>query len=81
MEIYPEELDMENEHHGSPATFLDLEIEIKDFFYCLCFFFTKDAFYLEIVWKAFICSNISFNIIYGATFSNALQKLFDLLFI
>ena len=30
-EIYPKELDLKIEHYGSHATFLDLDIHIKNF--------------------------------------------------
>ena len=44
-------------HHGSHATFLDLEIEIKDGVFVYELFDKRDAFSFEIVRMPFICSD------------------------
>ena len=56
--IYPKELELKLEHHGSHATFLDLDIEIKNSVFVYKLFDKRDAFSFEIVRLPFIDSNI-----------------------
>ena len=72
-EIYPKELELKLEHHGNHATFLDLDIEIKDDMFVYKLFDKRDAFSFEIVRMPFICSNIPSNIFYSAIFSEILR--------
>ena len=48
-QIYPKELELKLEHHGSHATFLDLDIEIKEGIFVYKLFDKRDAFSFEIV--------------------------------
>ena len=68
-DIYPEELELKLEHHGTHATFLDLDIEIKDGIFVYKLFDKRDAFSFDIVRMPFICSNIPSNTFYSAIFS------------
>ena len=57
-------LDPRLEHHGTHATFLDLDIEIKDDIFVFKLVDKRDAFSFEIVRMPFICSEIPPNIFY-----------------
>ena len=48
-EINPKELDLKLEHHGSHASFPDLDIEVKDGIFVYKLFDKRNAFSFEIV--------------------------------
>ena len=71
--IYPKELDLKLEHEGIHATFLDLDITIRDGVFVYKLFDKRDQFPFFIVRMPFLCSNIPSSIFYGATFSEFLR--------
>jgi len=72
-EIYPPELQLKIEHHGNHATFLDLDITIKDGCFIYKLFDKRDTFPFFIVRMPHIDSNIPSTIFYGAIFSEILR--------
>ena len=71
--IYPEELDLKLEHEGTHATFLDLDITIRDRVFVYKLFDKRDNFPFLIVCMPHVASNIPSFIFYGATFSEILR--------
>ena len=72
-EIYPAELELKVEHHGTHATFLDLDISIKDGTFVYKLFDKRDAFPFFIVRMPQLSSNIPSFIFYGSIFSEILR--------
>ena len=71
--IYPPELQLKLEHHGSHATFLDLDINIVDGKFVYKLFDKRDAFPFSIVRMPQLESNIPSNIFYGSIMSEFLR--------
>ena len=71
--IYPQELELKVEHKGDHATFLDLDITIKDGIFVYKLFDKRDAFPFSIVRMPHRESNIPSNVFYGAIFSEILR--------
>ena len=57
-DIYPPELELKREHHGEHATFLDLDISIKDGQFSYKLYDKRDAFPFSIVRTPHLSSNI-----------------------
>ena len=72
-DIYPPELELKVEHQGTHATFLDLDITIKDNIFVYKLFDKRDAFPFSIVRMPHLSSNIPSNIFYGSVFSEILR--------
>ena len=72
-EIYPSALELKMEHHGERATFLDLDIFIKDNVFVYKLFDKRDAFPFFIVRMPYLCSNIPSFIFYGTFKSEVLR--------
>ena len=72
-EIYPPELELKIEHQGTHATFLDLDITIKDYIFVYKLFDKIDAFPFSIVRMPHLSSNIPSSIFYGSAFSEILR--------
>ena len=73
IEIYPPELELKLEHHGTSATFLDLHIEIKDNKFIYKLFDKRDKFPFFIVRLPQLNSNIPSTIFYGSIMSEFLR--------
>ena len=71
--IYPKELKLKCEHQGSHATFLDLDIEIKDGVFHYKLFDKRDNFNFFIVRMPDLSSNIPSYIFYGSILSEVLR--------
>ena len=71
--IYPKELELKIEHQGTHATFLDLDITIKDNIFIYKLFDKRDAFPFFIVRMPHLSSNIPSSIFYGSFFSELLR--------
>ena len=56
--IYPPELELETEHHGSHATFLDLDVSITDGNFLYKLFDKRDVFPFFIVHMPYLSSSI-----------------------
>ena len=69
--IYPPVLELKREHHGEHATFLDLDLLIKDGLYVYKLFDKRDPFF--IVRMPYISSNIPSFIFYGTFNSEVLR--------
>lgn len=67
--IYPPELHLKVEHHGTKATFLDLDIEIKDNIFIYKLFDKRDKFPFHIVRMPDRKSNIPSSTFHGPIFS------------
>ena len=65
-DIYPEELELEKEHDGNSASFLNLEIWIEDGKFIHKLYDKRDAFPFSIVRMPYLCSNIPCKIFYSA---------------
>ena len=72
-EIYPPELQLKIEHQGEHATFLDLDITIRDGVFVYKLFDKRDAFQFSIVRMPHLSSNIPSTIFYGSIFSEILS--------
>ena len=72
-EIYPKELELKIEHHGEHATFLDLDITIKENIFVYKLFDKRDQFPFFIVRMPHLSSNIPASVFYGAVFSEFLR--------
>ena len=72
-EIYPSDLELKVEHQGDHATFLDLDITIKDGTFVYKLFDKRDAFSFFIVRMPHLSSNIPSNIFYSSIFSEILR--------
>jgi len=72
-DIYPPELELKVEHHGTHATFLDLDITVKDGKFVYKLFDKRDAFPFFIVRMPHLSSNIPSTTFYGAIFSEILR--------
>ena len=71
--IYPPVLELKREHHGEHATFLDLDLSIKDGLCVYKLFDKRDAFPFFIVRMPYISSNIPSFIFYGTFKSEVLR--------
>ena len=71
--IYPSQLELKLEHHGSHATFLDLDITIKDNIFVYKLFDKRDKFPFHVVRMPHQSSNIPTTIFYGSIFSEFLR--------
>ena len=72
-EIYPPQLELKVEHSGTHATFLDLDITIKDGIFVYKLFDKRDKFPFHIVRMPNATSNIPTIIFYGSIFSEFLR--------
>ena len=72
-DIYPSVLELKMEHQGQHATFLDLDISIKDGIFVYKLFDKRDAFPFFIVRMPYLCSNIPTFIFYGTFKSEVLR--------
>ena len=66
LSIYPSELELKVEHHGTHATFLNLDISIKDNIFVYKLYDKRDDFNFSIVRMPFADSNIPSSIFYSA---------------
>ena len=64
--IYPDELELKVEHSGNHASFLNLDITIKDGIFVYKLYDKRDAFPFSIVRMPYTSSNIPENIFYSA---------------
>ena len=71
--IYPSELELKVEHHGSHATFLDLEINIEHEIFVYKLYDKRDVFPFFIVRMPHLASNIPSFIFYGSFKSEVLR--------
>lgn len=71
--IYPPSLELKLEHSGTHATFLDLDISIKDGIYIYRLFDKRDAFPFFIVRMPYFDSNIPSRIFYSSIMSEFLR--------
>ena len=65
-DIYPSELELKIEHSGSHASFLNLDITIKEGLFVYKLFDKRDAFPFSIVRMPYVSSNIPESIFYSA---------------
>ena len=65
-DIYPNELELKVEHSGSHASFLNLDITIKEGLFVYKLFDKRDAFPFSIVRMPYVSSNIPESIFYSA---------------
>ena len=65
-DIYPDELDLKLEHSGSYASFLNLDINIRNGLFVYKLFDKRDSFPFSIVRMPYMSSNIPDNIFYSA---------------
>ena len=72
-DIYPPELELKIEHQGGHATFLDLDITIKDDIFVYKLFDKRDTFPFFIVRMPHLSSNIPSSIFYGSIFIEILR--------
>ena len=72
-DIYPKELKLKVEHQGTHASFLDLDITIKDGIFVYKLYDKRDQFPFFIVRMPHMSSNIPSCIFYGASFSELLR--------
>ena len=72
-DIYPPELELKREHHGEHATFLDLDISIKDGQFSYKLYDKRDAFPFSIVRMPHLSSNIPEFVFYGTFKSEVLR--------
>ena len=71
--IYPKELVLKCEHHGSHATFLDMDIHIEDGMFVYKLFDKRDSFPFEIVRMPNLKSNIPDHVFYGSFMAEVLR--------
>ena len=71
--IYPSQLELKLEHHGSHATFLDLDITIREGVFVYKLFDKRDAFPFHVVRMPHGSSNIPSTIFQGSIFSEFLR--------
>ena len=71
--IYPPELELKCEHHGTHATFLDLEINISDGIFVYKLFDKRDGFPFFIVRMPDFSGNIPSHVFYGSIMSEFLR--------
>ena len=71
--IYPAQLELKLEHQGHHATFLDLDITIKDGVFVYKLFDKRDKFPFHVVRMPHESSNIPLTIFYGSIFSEFLR--------
>ena len=71
--IYPSQLELKLEHQGSHATFLDLDISIKDDIFVYKLFDKRDQFPFHVVRMPHECSNMPSTIFYSSIFSEFLR--------
>ena len=65
-DIYPNELELKVEHSGSHASFLNLDITIKEGLFVYKLFDKREAFPFSIVRMPYVSSNIPESIFYSA---------------
>ena len=72
-DIYPPELELKIEHQGGHATFLDLDITIKDGIFVYKLFDKRDAFHFSL----FVChiSRVTFQVVFSMV--PYFQKFFE----
>ena len=73
LDIYPPELELKVEHQGDHATFLDLDITLKDGIFIYKLYDKRDAFPFFIVRMPTKSSNIPTSTFYGAIMSEFLR--------
>ena len=71
--IYPSQLELKLEHQGSHATFLDLDISIKDGIFVYKLFDKRDQFPFHVVRMPHECSNMPSTIFYSSIYSEFLR--------
>ena len=71
--IYPKELQLKVEHHGTHATFLDLDITVENNIFRYKLFDKRDAFPFFIVRMPHLDSNIPSKIFYSSIYSEILR--------
>ena len=79
--IYPAQLELKLEHQGQHATFLDLDITIKDGVFVYKLFDKRDKFPFHVVRMPHESSNIPLTIFYGSIFSEFLFVYFSIFFV
>ena len=72
-DIYPQELELKNEHHGDHATFLDLDVSVVNGTFVYKLFDKRDAFPFFIVRMPYLSSNMPQFIFYGTFKSEVLR--------
>ena len=72
-EIYPKELELKCEHNGSHATFLEIDITIKDGIFVYKLFDKRDNFPFFIVRMPDLAGNIPSHVFYGSFMSEILR--------
>ena len=72
-EIYPKELELKCEHEGDHATFLELDITIKDGIFVYKLFDKRDNFPFFIVRMPDLAGNIPSHVFYGSFMSEILR--------
>ena len=72
-EIYPEELELKCEHHGTRATFMNLEINISDSIFVYKLFDKRNDFPFFIVRMPDLTGNIPSHVFYGSVMSEFLR--------
>ena len=73
LNIYPKELELKLEHSGENATFLNLDITIKDKIFVYKLYDKRDSFPFSIVRMPYLSSNIPQNIFYSALVGEILR--------
>ena len=73
VDIYPQELDLKLEHSGSHASFLNLDITIKNKKFVYKLFDKRDSFPFSIVRMPYLSSNIPQNIFYSSLVGEILR--------
>ena len=71
--IYPQDLELKCEHHGSHATFLDLEINVIDGIFVYKLYDKRDNFPFFIVRMPDLGGNIPSHVFYGSVMSEFLR--------
>ena len=71
--IYPRELDLKCEHQGTEATYLEMEIWIKDNQFLYKLFDKRDSFPFDIVRMPDLNANIPSHIFYGSFLAEVLR--------
>ena len=72
-DIYPKDLQLKCEHKGTQATFLELDITIKDGVFSYKLYDKRDAFPFHIVRMPDISGNIPNHVFYGSVYSELLR--------
>lgn len=72
-QIYPEQLTLKCEHHGTHATFLELDISVKDGVFVYKLFDKRDDYPFFIVRMPDLSGNIPSHVFYGSVMSEFLR--------